>query len=176
MSFKKLPAPTNDTKAPEALAAHAGRTIQVAIGVLIDDSSSQRRLLVARRKGDTVLGGFWEFPGGKIESGETAEQCVVREFAEELGLTVAVAQPLPVLEHTYAHGHVRLQPFICRLVSGSAVNLGVAEHRWIAPGKLRQFTFPPANGPLIERLLAGNIEQNESDGCTSVAGAIRRRP
>ena len=69
-------------------------------------------------------------------------------------------QPLPALEHTYAHGHVRLQPFLCRLVGGSAANLGVAEHRWITPSELRQFTFPPANGPLIERLLTLDLDRS----------------
>jgi mutator protein MutT len=110
-------------------------------------------VLITRRPKEAILGGFWECPGGKIEPGESSEQCVVREFREEVGLAVRVLEALPMIEHIYPHGQVKLQPFLCQLITGEPANLAVAEHRWIPPGCLWEFSFPPANGPLIEKLM-----------------------
>jgi mutator protein MutT len=137
----------------------AGNLIHVAIGILTEPApgSGGVRVLIARRRDDAVLGGYWEFPGGKLEAGETAAQCLQREFAEEVGLAVTVGAPLPGAEivHTYPHGTVHLQPFHCTRQAGAdhePRNLEVAEHRWVRPAELRQYAFPPANGNLIARL------------------------
>lgn len=130
----------------------ASKRVQVAIGVLARHVAGQWEILIARRPDGAVLGGFWEMPGGKIEPGETPERCVVREFGEELGLTVEPGERLPAIEHHYDHAHVTLHPILCTLVRGEPRDLQVAEHRWVRPSELEQFKFPPANRPLIEHL------------------------
>ena len=76
---------------------------EVAIGVLIDRKTGPARVLIARRRPDQALGGYWELPGGKIEVGETPKQCLEREFGEELGVGVSVGQALEAVEHDYEH-------------------------------------------------------------------------
>ena len=132
------------------------KQVQVSIGVLVDRSSRPLKVLIARRRHDTVLAGFWEFPGGKIEPGEAPGDCVVREFEEELGIRVAVDAAMPVIDHEYDYAHVRLHPFYCRRddTDGRAPqNLAVAEHRWVAPSDLASYEFPPANKGLVERVI-----------------------
>ena len=124
--------------------------VDVAIGVLVRDG----RILIARRPDEVVLGGCWELPGGKVEPGETPADCVVREFAEEVGLTVAVGEALEVIEHAYDHATVRLRPYWCTLVAGEVRHLAVAEHRWVRPGELAAFRFPAANDRLMRRIAA----------------------
>ncbi len=126
--------------------------IQVAIGIL----RGPQGILIARRPDQAVMGGLWEFPGGKIEADETPAQALVREFEEELGLAVVVDQPLPEIEHTYAHGRIRLRPYGCRLPPGvtqSPEPRLVAEYRWVSPQALTQYRFPEANRPLIDVLV-----------------------
>ena len=120
--------------------------IHVAIGIVMAEDG---KVLITKRKADAVLGGLWEFPGGKIESGETAEVCVVREIMEEVGLPVRVVEPLETIEHTYDHGHVVLQPLLCQPVEGEAIPIEVAELRWALPATLNADEFPPANAPLL---------------------------
>lgn len=127
--------------------------VDVAIGVLTGTHHGSRRVLISRRCKQTVWGGYWEFPGGKIEPGETARQCVAREFEEELGIAVCVNVALPVVKHRDAHGLVRLHPFYCRRRSGRPQDLQVAEHRWVFPNELRHYRFPPANQVLVQQLV-----------------------
>lgn len=115
---------------------------------------SDQQLLISKRLNTVAFGGFWEFPGGKIEADETAQECVVRELQEELGLTIEVGQALPVLEHYYNHGHIRLYPFFCKHRAGKPRNLQVAEHRWVRPSELSDYRMPPANEPLITQILS----------------------
>ena len=125
------------------------KQIDVAVGVLVDDRVGAPQVLIARRPAGTVFAGFWELPGGKVERGETLEDCLKREFREELGLAVRVTGTLRTYEHCYDHGHVRLHAFMCTRVSGEPVDLQVAEHRWVRPGELRHYQFPPANVDLM---------------------------
>lgn len=131
-----------------------GKWIEVAIGILTRADKGQTEIFIARRPQTAPLAGYWEFPGGKCESGETPVQCLVREFQEELGITIAVEQPLTVIEHRYDHGQVRLNPHFCRLIAGQPRNLAVLEHRWVQPRQLREHRFPPANDGLIEQIIA----------------------
>ncbi|MCX5658207.1 MAG: 8-oxo-dGTP diphosphatase MutT [Planctomycetota bacterium] len=131
----------------------ANKRVEVAIGVLTRRVDGGWQILIARRPDGAVLGGFWEMPGGKIEADETPERCIVREFAEELGVAVATGDALAVIEHHYEHAHVKLHPFLCTLVSGEPRNLEVAEHRWIRPAELDAYKFPSANRPLIDHLM-----------------------
>ncbi len=129
------------------------RLVDVAVGVLTRGMGQACQVLIARRCPKAVLGGYWEFPGGKIERGETARQCVAREFVEELDMVVFVGQSLPAITHRYGHGDVRIQPFYCLPRSNHPRNLQVAEHRWVPPSRLCDFCFPPANQSLVRQLI-----------------------
>ncbi|MFP4145025.1 MAG: (deoxy)nucleoside triphosphate pyrophosphohydrolase [Phycisphaeraceae bacterium] len=126
--------------------------VDVAVGALVERKEAGWRVLIARRRQDGVLGGYWELPGGKLEPGETPPECLAREMEEELGLSVAVGEPLPVVEHRYEHGLVRLHPYLCRAEGGRPRAIASSEIRWVGPGELDDYTFPPANGPLLEAL------------------------
>ena len=76
--------------------------------------------MITRRRQDAVLGGFWEFPGGKIEPGESPQAAAVREIREETTLEVRITAALPVLHHVYDYADVELHPFVCEVVAGEA--------------------------------------------------------
>ena len=122
------------------------KVLDVAIALVFDASG---HILICRRKPGAVLGGFWEFPGGKVDAGELPQDCAVREVLEETGLCVAAVRPLKIIEHEYPHARVRLNPFVCRLTGGDLQLLEVAEARWIAPESLGDYEFPEANRTLI---------------------------
>ena len=112
------------------------------------------RVLICQRKADSHLGGYWEFPGGKCEAGETFEQCLAREVQEELAITVRPVARLAIIEHDYPDVRVSLHPFICQHEGGEVQHLGCQTSRWIAPAALREYRFPPANEALIEETIA----------------------
>jgi len=123
---------------------------QIGAGVIWRDD----KILISQRPLKGLLGGLWEFPGGKQEPGETLAQCVAREIKEELGIKVKVGQELMSVEHAYSHFRITLHAFECRYVSGEPQKLGVADWRWITPTELKKFAFPAANQPIIKRLLS----------------------
>lgn len=127
--------------------------IEIAIGVLAEPMEGQWRVLIARRLPKKPLGGYWEFPGGKRQQGESPARCVEREFQEELGLNVKVTDALPAIDHRYDYGRVRLFPFFCeRQGKEEPQALGVSEWRWVRPAELSDYPFPPANAALIDHV------------------------
>jgi len=112
--------------------------------------------LITRRRSETVYGGWWEFPGGKVEAGETPAESVVRELYEEIGVRARPVSALPVHRHTYEHARVTLHPYVCELEAGSPEPraVEVAEVAWRTLGELDRETFLPANGPVLESLAA----------------------
>jgi mutator protein MutT len=115
--------------------------------------AKQGKILICQRKNDKALGGFWEFPGGKREPGESLEDCLRRELREELAIEVRPLRALTPIEHDYPHVHVRLHPFLCAHDSGQITHLECQTSRWIDPPALRDFRFPPANEPLLEEVI-----------------------
>ena len=103
-----------------------------------------------------MLGGLWEFPGGKIRRGEAPERALVREFAEEVGLRIAVGPKIVTVPHRYSHFSVNLHTFDCRYVSGRARAIDCAEVRWVRPGDLDALPFPAANKRIL-RVLKGSM-------------------
>lgn len=120
----------------------------VAVGVIYRDG----RILIDQRKPDGLLGGLWEFPGGKKRSGESLEAALRREVREELAITVRVGRPLAVVDHAYSHFRVRIHAFGCTYVSGTPHCITCADFKWVRPGDLGRYAFPAANKKIIEIL------------------------
>ena len=112
------------------------------------------RLLITQRHANSHLGGRWEFPGGKRESGETFEQCLVREIREELGAEIRVGELFDEISHTYPEKSVHLKFFICKLVSGEPQPIDCAAVKWIDKAGLDTHEFPAADAQLLEKLKA----------------------
>jgi len=94
------------------------------------------KVLATRRAHGSHLEGFWEFPGGKIEPGETAEECIVREIREELDVEIEIIQQLEPVEHHYPDKSIRLIPFVCKIISGQIMLKDHSEFRWLSKSEL----------------------------------------
>lgn len=126
----------------------SGPAVEVAIGLVWRDG----RLLIARRPEGVPLGGLWEFPGGKVEAGESAEDCLLRELREELSIEVAIGGRRAAIEFTYPERAVRLHPIDCHWLSGEPYPIGCEDPRWVMPAELSSYPFPPANALLLVEL------------------------
>lgn len=122
--------------------------VEVAAGLILH----QGRYLIARRKPGVHLAGFWEFPGGKRETGESFEECLRRELFEELSVLVQEPALFRVIRHAYGEKTVELHFYRCTIEEGEPAPLDCAEIRWVLPEELSQYTFPPADQPVIEAL------------------------
>jgi len=120
----------------------------IAIGVVLKHD----RVLITQRRHDGLLGGLWEFPGGKIKKGETPATACIREIKEETNLTVAVRQYLTQVKHAYTHFKIIVDVFICDNVSGIVALNGPVDHQWITLEQIDDYPFPKANHKFIPRL------------------------
>lgn len=130
----------------------ARRIILVAACALVD---SDGRVLLAQRPEGKQLAGLWEFPGGKVEAGETPEQCLIRELQEEIGIQTKVdcLAPLTFASHTYDDFHLLMPLYICRRYEGIARGLEGQALKWVRPKEMRDYPMPPADEPLIPFLI-----------------------
>ncbi len=144
--------PVSETRAP---VPHK----QIGVAVIWND---QRQILIDRRRQEGLLGGLWEFPGGKIEPNETVEQCIQREIKEELGIEIEVGEHLITINHAYTHFHVTLNVHHCRHLSGNPQPLESDEIRWVEVNQLEQFAFPVANVKIIQALSQPALQPPES--------------
>ena len=138
---------------PRDSIAPSPRSVQVSAGLLFRDS----KVLVTQRPAESHLGGLWEFPGGKLEPGETFEQSLVRELREELGIEVAVEAMFEEITHDYPDRRVHLKFYLCRLLVGEPRALGCAGVKWIAKAELAGHDFPAADARLLEKLRGYNF-------------------
>jgi A/G-specific adenine glycosylase len=107
-------------------------------------------MLVAQRPLDGLLGGLWEFPGGKQEKGETLQTCLERELAEELGIQVRVGAKIAVVKHAYTHFRVTVHAFECEYLSDSPPQaLAVEDWRWVTLPELDELAFPAVDRQII---------------------------
>jgi mutator protein MutT len=120
----------------------------VAAGLVFRDG----KLLITLRYDDAHLGGLWEFPGGKLERGESFEECLLRELREELGIEVEIQELIETDTHAYPGKTVRLKFYRCRWVANEPRALGCADFKWVGAEQLKEFEFPAADAVLIERL------------------------
>jgi 8-oxo-dGTP diphosphatase len=113
------------------------------------------RVLIAQRPQGKQLAGLWEFPGGKLEHGESPEDALVRELREELGIETRVAclAPLTFASHAYESFHLLMPLFVCRRFEGTPVALEHQAIKWVKPVKLRDYPMPAADLPLIAHLV-----------------------
>jgi 8-oxo-dGTP diphosphatase len=129
------------------------RIIHVAAAILLD---AERRILLAQRPEGKAMAGLWEFPGGKIEHGETPEEALVRELGEELGIETSTKDLIPAtfVSHDYGHFHLVMPVFLCTVWKGTIFPAEGQEIAWVGAADLAQTPMPPADIPL-----ALNIEK-----------------
>lgn len=121
------------------------------IGVAVI-SNDEGLILIDRRLEEGLLGGLWEFPGGKIEANETVEECIQREILEEIGIEIAVGENLMTIDHAYTHFRVTLHVHLCQYVGGTPQAIECQEVRWVTLAEIDQYPFPKANGQIIAAL------------------------
>lgn len=124
------------------------KQIVVAAAVIIE----QGKVFAAQRKNVGELAKKWEFPGGKLEMGESGEEAIVREIGEELSLQIEVLDHLMTVEHTYSTFHITMHAYRCALVSGE---LALSEHldsRWLGSGELQGLDWAAADLPIVQRI------------------------
>jgi A/G-specific adenine glycosylase len=120
----------------------------IAVGVIWHEG----KILIQRRPEKGLLGGLWEFPGGKREPDESLEETVRREIAEELGIKVTVGSAITTVKHAYTHFKITLHAYHCFYVEGTPQPKAADAWQWAAPADLRQFAFPKANIKVLEVL------------------------
>ncbi|EGP09728.1 5-methyl-dCTP pyrophosphohydrolase [Bradyrhizobiaceae bacterium SG-6C] len=125
-------------------------TLVVACALIDADN----RVLIAQRPEGKTLAGLWEFPGGKLEPGERPEPALIRELAEELGITVEepCLAPLTFASHGYETFHLLMPLYICRKWEGTVTAREGQQLAWVRANKLRDYPMPPADIPLIAHL------------------------
>jgi A/G-specific adenine glycosylase len=121
----------------------------IAVGVVYKNG----RVLITRRKAEGLLGGLWEFPGGKIKDGESAAAACIREIKEEVNLDVQIDRHLAQVKHAYTHFRIVMEVFCCKYVSGRVYLRGPAAFRWIRLNEYKNYPFPKANHKFIPLLI-----------------------
>ena len=127
------------------------KTVLVAACALID---SDGRVLLAQRPPGKSMAGLWEFPGGKVETGERPEQSLIRELKEELDIAVKeeCLAPLTFASHLYPDFHLLMPLYVCRRWEGFVAPREGQQLKWVRPNELRNYPMPPADEPLISHL------------------------
>lgn len=137
--------------AAEERATIAKPILLVAAAALVD---SDGRVLLAQRPEGKSMAGLWEFPGGKVDRGETPEQALVRELKEELGIDTrsSCLAPIAFASHSYDAFHLLMPLFACRIWEGNVTALEGQKFAWVRPMRLRDYDMPPADEPLVALL------------------------
>ncbi len=121
----------------------------IGIGLILNNYG---QILIDQRKPDKVMGGMWEFPGGKKEEGESVENTVIREIEEELAIKVQVQEKLIEFDYAYKDKNIHFVVYFCKLVDGKPIPLESIQVKWVHPNDLAEYEFPPANKSIIAKL------------------------
>ena len=127
------------------------KTIKVVAAVICDSLQGKNRIFATAR-GYGEFKGMWEFPGGKIEPGETPQQALVREIREELDTTIKVSELIESIEYDYPDFHLSMDCFWCEIIEGDLVLLEAQEGRWLTKDELDSVEWLPADLELIDRI------------------------
>jgi A/G-specific adenine glycosylase len=122
---------------------------RVAVGIIWKNDN----ILISKRQENGLLGGLWEFPGGKIEQGESPENCIIREVREELGVSVKPTSFLKQIKHAYTHFSITLDAYHCEFITGIPRALGCSDWRWVTAEQIQGLPFPKANHKLFDKVL-----------------------
>lgn len=137
----ELPMTENRTPIPHKI---------IGVAVIKNDKGE---ILIDRRRPEGLLGGMWEFPGGKVEPGETIEDCIAREIQEELAIAIKVGPHLTTVNHAYSHFKVTLHVHWCDYESGDPKPIECDEIQWVMPSELHNYPFPKANEHIINAII-----------------------
>jgi 8-oxo-dGTP diphosphatase len=130
------------------------KIVKVTAAILHRDG----KIIIAQRKSSDHLAGKWEFPGGKIEPGETPEECLARELKEELGIDTAVGEFLGANIHHYEHISIELMAYRTFWVGGAVSMNDHKAYEWVTVGQLAEFDFAPADMPFVNMLREGQFD------------------
>jgi 8-oxo-dGTP diphosphatase len=128
--------------------------IDVTAAILIKDG----KVLIAKRKPDDKQPDKWEFPGGKIEAGESARECLKREMQEEFGIDVRIGAFLGESVYHYRHGSIRLLAYLAGWEGGELALNDHTDYTWVPCERLGEFDFTPADLPFVQMLISGEIK------------------
>ena len=136
---------------PTTGASEDNGTMPVVIVSAVALVDADGRVLLARRPAGKKMAGLWEFPGGKVEAGETPEAALIRELREELDIDTAESclAPLSFASHAYDDFHLLMLVYVCRKWKGTPRQMEGNELNWVRPARLRDYEMPPADLPLI---------------------------
>lgn len=126
------------------------KIVHVAVGIVVDASQN---ILLAKRADHQHQGGLWEFPGGKVEQGEAVMDALVREFQEEVNITITQAEPWMTIEHDYGDKAVLLDVWLSREFTGQVQGNENQPVAWVPVAQLNNYEFPKANQTIVSRLI-----------------------
>jgi A/G-specific adenine glycosylase len=138
-------------------------TYKITAGVVIKD----RKLLITRRKPEGLLGGLWEFPGGKIKEGEAPFAACVREILEETGVEARIKEHLTSVKHAYTHFKIQMDVFLCDFHKGKIILNGPIDYKWVTIDQIDDYAFPKANLKFF-KVLKNTVKKDNVDMCLCV--------
>ncbi len=125
------------------------RTVRVVAAIL----EQEGRFLITQRRPEATLPLLWEFPGGRVEPGETDAEALARELREEMAIEVEVGLEAVRVVHAYPAYDIDFRVYRCRIVSGDVRHLRVHDHRWVSPSEFDRYPFPAADARTVQQLI-----------------------
>ena len=148
-------------KFPPAKTRAPAKKIKVSAGVILNGG----KVYIQKRPKGGLMSGLWEFPGGKVERGETPEACLRREIKEELSIDISVKKKLMVINHSYTRFRVTLHVFHCEKLPGRIRSNACEQWQWVPLKDLKAYPFPAANVKIVESLINGHKIRKQSKPC-----------